>query len=95
MGDAAPVSAMVVVAGGEAGRVEALRESFRRLGFAVGPFVGVSFAISGGAALFRTTFGASAGDPAAAEGSLPLAALPEPIRNAVAAILLPNPPEWH
>lgn len=68
---------------------------FRSHGFETGPFVGVSFAISGGDEIFERLLGtAHPVDEHGGELAYPLNRLDEEIRPLVAAVVLPAPPDF-
>ena len=74
---------------------------FADRGFETGPFVGISFAVSGSEELFRTALGArvpeQAGGPdgrPAVDREYPLHALDDDVRPLVAAIVVSAPPDF-
>lgn len=67
---------------------------FRDRGFGTGPFVGTSFAITGGDDLFRDTFGDVPTADDGAEAELPLGLLGNEVAPHVAAVVVTGPPDF-
>lgn len=67
---------------------------FRDRGFETGPFVGVSFAITGRAELFEELFGAATRNHPGGERVYSLGHLTEEIQPLVDAVVVPAPPEF-
>ncbi|MGB5756956.1 MAG: hypothetical protein WBM50_08580 [Acidimicrobiales bacterium] len=75
--------------------LEAATGAFAALGFAVGPFVGISFSITGSSELFVATFGSGALE-ASPGGRLPLGVLTEGdpvVAEAIETVVLDEPAE--
>ncbi len=89
-----PLSAQVILR--DAAQAPPVAEFFDSAGFATGPVVGTSFAISAPRDGFESTFGAEAADLAGAEqaAELPLGALPDEVAPLVEAIAVTGPPDF-
>lgn len=75
--------------------VDGVMAWFRRQGFATGPFVGISFAITGSHRLFRDTFGdTSVMDEERTTAGLPLDRLSDDVAAQVAGIVVTAPPDF-
>jgi len=70
--------------------VEAAKKLFRQAGFDLGPYVGISFSISGPASLFESFFRLPLDKLRSYE--LPLAALPREIFDVIEAVTFTPPP---
>lgn len=85
-------AALVVLKPG-AGEAERAKKYFADAGFELGPLVGISFSISGAAALMDQTFA----DFRALHGSggeLDLSKLPDDVRGVVRAVVTEAPPDF-
>jgi len=67
---------------------------FRDRGFGTGPFVGISFAVTGDEELFRTVLGPLPASDAGGDRAYPLDALEDDVKPLVAAIVVPAPPDF-
>ena len=67
---------------------------FRDQGFETGPFVGISFAITGSDDLFRDHFGDTSVMDEGAAAELPLDRLSDDVAPQVAAIAVSTPPDF-
>jgi hypothetical protein len=88
------VSAQVILRDGA--RAAPVADFFDSAGFATGPLVGTSFAITAPRDGFESTFGTEAADLAGAEAAaeLPLGALPEELADAIEAVATQGPPDF-
>jgi len=72
--------------------VEAARKLFREAGFQVGPYVGISFSISGPPSLFESFFGTRLDKLKSYE--LPLRVLPKEVADRIEAVTFTPPPAF-
>lgn len=72
--------------------VEAARELFREAGFELGPYVGISFSISGSRSLFEEYFGTRLDELRGYE--LPLDSLPKEVAALMEAVTFTPPPAF-
>ena len=72
--------------------VEAAQKQFREAGFKVGPYVGISFSISGPPSLFESFFGVHLDKLKSYE--LPLRALPKKVADMLEAVTFTPPPDF-
>jgi hypothetical protein len=74
--------------------VQQVRRAFADAGFDVGPFIGISFAITGSEAVFERAFGVDPLDAKFRGPQLPLDRMGEEITQHVAAVTLTEPPAF-
>ena len=95
-GDDDMYSAQVVLSGPGLSNSQWVQEQFAQAGFQIGPLVGVSFSISGPAALFEQFFRVQAGPggQTLTGEALPLVTLDPALRSQIQAILSTRPPDF-
>ena len=72
--------------------VQAVRGVFHQAGFALGPYVGISFSISGPASLFESYFRIRLAT--LQSGELPLGVLPPLVAGVIDAVAFTPPPDF-
>lgn len=75
-------------------QVDAVLAWFRQRGFETGPFIGISFTITGSHDLAREVFGSTSAMAAGGSGDLPLGALSDDVAALVAAVVVALPPDF-
>jgi hypothetical protein len=74
--------------------VQAVMSAFRDYGFELGPFIGISFAITGSKAAFQRVFSVDPHSLEAGSPELPTGRLPDEISQHIMAVTITEPPAF-